>query len=43
MACENDKKNADLIKFLYKFQKGECSESFGMNVALMSGIDKNIV
>jgi DNA mismatch repair protein MSH6 len=33
----------DKIIFLYKFIKGECPKSFGMNVALMSGIDKKLV
>ena len=43
MACKEDPKLPDVIRFLYKFKKGECPQSFGMNVALMSGLDKKIV
>jgi DNA mismatch repair protein MSH6 len=42
MACKQEQ-NDDKIKFLYKFRKGECPKSFGMNVALMSGLDHQIV
>ena len=43
MACEQDPVHPDKIKFLYKFVKGDCPNSFGMNVALMSGVDSKIV
>lgn len=43
MACKEDPKNPDKIKFLYKFRKGECPKSFGMNVAIMSGLPPNII
>ena len=38
MDCKADPEKPDLIKMLYKFTKGDCPNSFGMNVALMSGI-----
>jgi DNA mismatch repair protein MSH6 len=34
---------ADNITFLYKFIKGECPQSFGLNVARMAGIPKSIL
>ena len=43
MACRSDPDHPDKIKFLYKFKKGECPKSFGMNVALMSGLDRSII
>lgn len=43
MSCRQDKNKLDQIKFLYKFKKGECPKSFGMNVAIMSGLDQNLV
>lgn len=43
MACKEDEKHPDKIDFLYKFVKGECPRSFGMNVALMSGLSQKIV
>ena len=43
MKCVVDPKNAEKIRFLYKFVKGECPKSFGMNVAMMSGLNKNII
>jgi DNA mismatch repair protein MSH6 len=43
MSCKEDRDHPDKIKFLYKFKKGECPESFGMNVAMMSGLSKKIV
>ena len=33
----------DSITFLYKFVKGECPLSFGMNVARMAGIPRSIL
>lgn len=43
MDCTEDKERPDQIKFLYKFIRGDCPQSFGMNVALMSGLPKQIV
>lgn len=43
MACKEDENHPDKIEFLYKFKKGECPKSFGMNVALMSGLSEKIV
>jgi DNA mismatch repair protein MSH6 len=46
MACKLHKKNeedrdddAEKLTFLYKFKKGECPKSFGLNVARLAGID----
>lgn len=33
----------DTVTFLYKFIKGECPMSFGINVARMAGIDQKIL
>jgi DNA mismatch repair ATPase MutS len=43
MACKQDPLHPDKIEFLYNFIKGECPNSFGMNVALMSGLNQDIV
>lgn len=43
MACKENPDNSDKIEFLYKFMKGECPKSYGMNVALMSGMPIDIV
>lgn len=37
----NEKK--DEVMFLYKFVKGECEESFGINVARMAGIPEKVI
>ena len=36
-------KEKDQVMFLYKFIKGSCPMSFGLNVARMSGIPKKIL
>ena len=33
----------DEVMFLYKFQQGECPMSFGINVARMAGIPRNVI
>ena len=33
----------DSVVFLYKFIKGECPKSFGINVAKMAGIPKGVL
>ena len=43
MACKEDSRSQGKINFLYKFTFGECPKSFGMNVAMMSGLDKKLV
>jgi len=43
MKCRGDPRHKEKIHFLYKLVKGECPKSFGMNVAMMSGLDKKIV
>jgi DNA mismatch repair protein MSH6 len=43
MACKEDPKHLEKITFLYKFTKGECPKSFGMNVAIISGLDRKII
>ena len=42
MACKQDE-DGETITFLYKFIKGECPQSFGLNVARMSGLPDAIV
>lgn len=42
MECVVDEKSGE-VSFLYKFSKGVCSKSFGMNVARMAGLDESIV
>ena len=36
-------KNDDRVLFLYKFVKGECPQSFGMNVARMAGLPPSVL
>lgn len=43
MACKMSFDHSEKIKLLYKFCKGECPKSFGMNVAINSGIDISLV
>jgi DNA mismatch repair protein MSH6 len=43
MECKVNSNLNEKIQLLYKFRKGECPKSFGMNVAMMSGIDLKIV
>lgn len=33
----------DQVMFLYRFVKGECPMSFGINVARIAGIPKNVL
>ena len=33
----------DEVMFLYRFEKGECPMSFGINVARMAGIPKGVL
>lgn len=35
--------DSDRITFLYKFIEGECPRSFGMNVAHMAGLPKQVM
>lgn len=42
MACSADK-DSDKVVFLYKFIRGECPSSFGMNVARMAGIPDSVI
>ena len=43
MACKINPEHVEKIQLLYKFCKGECPKSFGMNVAINSGIDLKLV
>jgi len=43
MAFKQDKNKKEEITFLYKFIKGACPKSFGINVARMAGIPKSIL
>lgn len=36
-------KNDQEVMFLYRFERGECPRSFGMNVARMSGIPHKVI
>jgi DNA mismatch repair ATPase MutS len=40
MACRVNDLDGDDIVFLYKFERGECPQSFGINVARMAGIPR---
>ena len=42
MACKANEAK-DEVMFLYKFQLGECSQSFGINVARMAGIPRGVL
>ena len=42
MAFRADEKT-DRVVFLYRFIKGECPKSFGLNVARMAGIPENVI
>eukprot|EP00347_Sterkiella_histriomuscorum_P021958 403332180 len=42
MACRANE-DKDEVMFLYRFEKGECPTSFGINVARMAGIPKNVL
>lgn len=35
--------SGDEVMFLYKFVKGECPKSFGLNVARMAGIPEGVL
>ena len=40
---QHDPNRQDHITFLYKFVKGECPTSFGLNVARMAGLPKQVL
>ena len=40
---QQDPSKSDVITFLYKFVKGECPNSFGLNVARMAGLPKRVI
>lgn len=42
MACKANEEK-DEVMFLYRFEKGECPMSFGINVARMAGIPKEVL
>ncbi len=42
MACKANEAK-DEVLFLYKFQPGECPQSFGINVARMAGIPRGVL
>lgn len=42
MALRADE-HEEKVLFLYRFERGECSNSFGMNIAKMAGLDRKIV
>ena len=43
MAYRCSKGQNDKVLFLYKFVRGACDMSFGLNVARMCGIEKSII
>ena len=42
MACKVDEKNRK-VTFLYKFKKGVCYKSYGLDVAALAGIPIDVV
>lgn len=42
MACRANEAK-DEVMFLYRFEKGECPMSFGINVARMAGIPRFVL
>jgi len=42
MACKANEEK-DEVMFLYRFEKGECPMSFGINVARMAGIPRGVL
>lgn len=42
MACKANEEK-DEVMFLYRFEKGECPMSFGINVARMAGIPRQVL
>ena len=40
---QEDPSKHDRITFLYKFKKGECPISFGLNVARMAGLPQHVL
>ena len=42
MACRANEARDEVV-FLYKFEKGECPQSFGLNVARMAGIPRQVL
>jgi len=42
MACRTNEAK-DEVMFLYRFEKGECPQSFGLNIARMAGIPRNVI
>ena len=42
MACKANEEK-DEVMFLYRFEKGECPMSFGINVARMAGIPRAVL
>lgn len=43
MAYKMQDEDGDQILFLYKFVKGECPKSFGLNVARMAGLPEQVL
>jgi len=43
MSCKEDPYRKTKVHFLYKFKRGECPSSYGMNVAVLSGMSPEIV
>ena len=43
MQYRKDPRNEHQINFLYKFVRGECPNSFGLNIAVMAGLPKKVI
>lgn len=43
MQYRKDTKNEHQINFLYKFVRGECPQSFGLNIAVMAGLPPRVI
>lgn len=42
MSCKADE-DGEKVTFLYKFIRGECPKSFGINVARMAGLPERVL
>jgi DNA mismatch repair ATPase MutS len=43
MSFKEDPVKEHQIKFLYKFERGECKMSFGLNIAIMAGLPCKVI
>jgi len=43
MSFQKNPKLEHSVQMLYKFKRGECPESFGLNIAVMAGLPQSVV